>query len=180
MPCFEDVYLEHSHFVIRCLRRFGVHPASVDDAAQDVFVVVHRKLAEFEGRSTVRTWLFGIALRVAQQHARKNARRGVQVTLDVELPDRSSLSPHEIIARANAARILERALNELEESLRIIFVLAELEDFTAVEIGHALEMNPNTVATRLRKARWELEKALKRMQAHERWASGELQAAARA
>ncbi len=179
MPQFQDVYCEYYGFVCRSLRRFGVHPSSIDDAAQDVFVVVHRRLADFEGRSTVRTWLFGIAMRVAREHARKSARRGLQVTLDVELADRNSMSPHEIIQRANAARILERALNSMDETLRIIFVLAELEEFTAVEIGQALDMNPNTVSTRLRKARWELEKALHRMQAHERWTSGELQAAAR-
>jgi RNA polymerase sigma-70 factor, ECF subfamily len=169
---FRAIYREHFPFVWRCMRRFGVHPASLDDATQDVFVVVHRRLGEFEGRSTVRTWLFGIALRVAKHHTRTQSQRGLQVTLDLELPDAEQLSPDEIAQRRNAARLLDAALYAMDEQLRIIFVLSELEDFTAKEIAEALNMNANTVSTRLRKARKELEKSIERMRAHEKWSSG--------
>src|SRR3954470_17967759 len=64
------LYEEHFEFVWRSLRRLGVSAASLDDATQEVFVVVFRRLADFEGRSSVRTWLFGIAIHVAQHHMR--------------------------------------------------------------------------------------------------------------
>lgn len=169
---FRAIYREHFPFVWRCLRRFGVHPSSLDDAAQDVFVVVHRRLAEFEGRSSVRTWLFAIAVRVARNHTRSQTRRGFDVTLDLELPDREGMSPDEIAQRRAASLILNTALMQMDESLRLIFILSELEDFTAKEIAEALGMNANTVATRLRKARKDLDKSLERMRARERRSSG--------
>src|SRR5262245_39607962 len=72
---FEEVYDEHIDFVWRSLRLLGVADAQLDDAIQDVFVVVHRKLDTFEGRASIRTWIFGIALRVARMH-RVRQRRG--------------------------------------------------------------------------------------------------------
>jgi RNA polymerase sigma-70 factor (ECF subfamily) len=67
---FQEVYQEHFRFVWRSLRRLGVRESDVADAVQDVFVVVHRKIADFEGRSKVTTWLFGICLRVARDRRR--------------------------------------------------------------------------------------------------------------
>src|SRR5262245_8429480 len=70
---FAEVYEEHFTFVWKSLRRLGVPPASVDDAAQDVFVVVHRKLETFEGRSSLKTWLFGIAHLIALGYRKRPA-----------------------------------------------------------------------------------------------------------
>ena len=72
---FDAVYEEHFPFVWRSLRRLGVDGHSMDDATQDVFLVVHRRLGDFEGRSTVRTWLFGIARRIARDRRRAAARQ---------------------------------------------------------------------------------------------------------
>src|SRR4051812_45143312 len=73
-PSFDAIYEEHFDFVWRSVGRLGVDAAAVEDAAQDVFVIAHRRLAGFEGRSSVKTWLFGIALRVSRDH-RRSARR---------------------------------------------------------------------------------------------------------
>src|SRR5882724_509457 len=70
VPGFSAIYDAYFDFVWRSLRRLGVPEATLDDAAQDVFVVVHRRLPEFEARSTVKTWLFGIVLRVVATHRR--------------------------------------------------------------------------------------------------------------
>src|SRR6186713_2887600 len=70
-PAFAEVYESCAKLVWRNLRRLGVPEAALEDAAQDVFLVVHRRLSEFEGRSTLRTWIFGIVLRVAARHRRK-------------------------------------------------------------------------------------------------------------
>src|SRR6185503_12095574 len=73
-PSFEEVYDAQFDFVWRSLRQMGVSEHDADDAVQDVFVVVHRKLPAFEPRATIKTWLFSIVLRVAQDH-RRSARR---------------------------------------------------------------------------------------------------------
>src|SRR5262245_20245633 len=72
---FSAFYEQYFAFVWRSVRRLGVADHAVDDAVQDVFVVVHRRLAEFEGRSSVRSWLFGIALRVARARRRSDLRK---------------------------------------------------------------------------------------------------------
>ena len=69
-PTFREVYEEHFRFVWRSLRRLGVPESDVADAVQDVFLVVHRRLGDFEGRSKVSTWLYGISLRVARDRKR--------------------------------------------------------------------------------------------------------------
>ncbi|HSD87703.1 MAG TPA: sigma-70 family RNA polymerase sigma factor, partial [Kofleriaceae bacterium] len=74
-PSFDEVYAAHFAFVWRVLRTFGVPDAALEDAAQDVFVVVHRRLPEFEGRAAITTWLFAIARRVAGAHRRKDTGR---------------------------------------------------------------------------------------------------------
>ena len=72
---FTAVYEEHFAFVWRSMRRLGVPDRLLDDAAQDVFIVVHRRLGEFEGRSTLKSWLFAIARRVAHDHRRRVGRK---------------------------------------------------------------------------------------------------------
>lgn len=165
-PRFDAVYDEHFAYLWSCLRRLGVPAASIDDAVQDVFVVVHRRLADFEGRSSLRTWLFGIALRVARDYRRRAERtepggEGPERTA----PDTVRPSPFEDAAAAEGARLLDRLLGQLEESRREVFVLAELEQMTAPEIASCLEVNLNTVYARLRAARAEFERAVARLQA---------------
>ena len=71
MPTFDEVYAEHVAFVWRTLRTFGVAESQIEDAVQDVFVVVHRRLPEWEARAAMTTWLFAIARRVASTHRRR-------------------------------------------------------------------------------------------------------------
>src|SRR6185437_8084289 len=158
-PTFEEVYDEIFGFVWRSLRRLGVPEASIDDAVQDVFVVVHRRLADFEGRSSLKTWVFGIALRVARDHARTARRKGGLLPLDERIPD-AAPDPAESLVRSEAVRELDRILGTLDEDKRAVFVLAEIEQMSAPEIAEALGVNVNTVYSRLRAARREVEAAL--------------------
>src|SRR6187402_2587413 len=73
-PELGAVYEAHFRYVWRCLRSLGVHDAQLDDAVQDVFVVVQRRLGEFDGNAALRTWLYAIALRIARKY-RDSARR---------------------------------------------------------------------------------------------------------
>lgn len=158
-PTFEALYEELFDFVWRSLRRLGVPPASIDDAAQDVFVVVHRRLGEFAGRSSPKTWIFGIALRVARDHQRLLRRKGGHEPLDASIRDEAQ-DPAESLARAEAVRELDRILSLMDEDKRSVFVLAEIEQLSGPEIAEALGLNLNTVYSRLRAARRDFDAAL--------------------
>ncbi len=166
VPGFREIYDTHFEFVYRGARRLGVPPRSLDDAAQDVFLVVHRRLADFEGRSSVKTWLYGITRRVAKDYRRRASRKETGlVSADGPLGQTLAAdqnSPDEAAARRQAAQTLEAILAGLDESRREVFVLAEMEQMTAPEIAEALSLNLNTTYSRLRTARAEFEKAVTR------------------
>ena len=160
-PSFETVYEENFDFVWRSLRRLGVPRSQVDDAVQEVFLVVHRRLDDFEGRSLVRTWLFGIAFRVARTLRRTRGRREAEPLDDHEVGC-TAPTPADRTEQAEAARLVYRLLERLDEDKRAVFILSELEEMTASEISEALGININTVYSRLRAARRGFEAALVR------------------
>jgi RNA polymerase sigma-70 factor (ECF subfamily) len=167
-PDFNAVYRDHFDLVWRTLRRYGVLEASLDDAVQDVFLVVYTRLASFEGRSSLRTWLLGIARRVARDHRPSSRASAEPETLEV-LPDVEERSPAATLEATEGARLLERVLATLTPEKREAFILVELEQMTAQEAGQALGVNANTISSRLRAARSELEQALARLDAHSEW-----------
>jgi RNA polymerase sigma-70 factor (ECF subfamily) len=164
---FAEVYEAHFDFVWRSARRLGVPEQTLDDVVQDVFVTVYRRLAEFEGRSQLKTWIFGI-LRHTVRDLRRSARRKPTEALADE-PSDSRPSPHERAIHEESTRLLSRLLATLDEDQREVFVLAELEQMSAPEIASALDVNVNTVYSRLRTARQEFETALKRAQSRDEW-----------
>ena len=167
---FEDVYERHAPFVFRNLRRLGVPERSLDDAVQDVFVVVHRRLPEFEGRSAVTTWLFAIVLGVSRNHRRTQRRRAPEAPGGEEPDDQVGAlaeQPDRRAERAQAVRVLCALLDELDEDKREAFVLSQLEGMTAPEIGEALGVNVNTVYARIRAATKAFEQAVARFRARE-------------
>jgi RNA polymerase sigma-70 factor (ECF subfamily) len=168
---FEAVYEEHFDLVWRTLRRLGVAPPAVDDALQDVFLVVYRKLGEFEQRSSLRTWLFGITLRVASDYLRRDRRHEQTTALDPDLRDDRAQDPLEQRARSEAVQLLYAALAELDPEKRAAFVLAELEEMTTAEVALAVGANINTVASRVRAGRHQFEAALRRLRAKDTWKS---------
>jgi RNA polymerase sigma-70 factor (ECF subfamily) len=154
----QQIYTQNADFVFRNLRRLGVHEAAIDDAVQDVFLVVHRRLADFESRSLITTWLFGIVLRVAQTYRRSATRRNARLTFapteEVErVPVAPSESPMAAFERREAAMLLHRLLDELDDDKRAILVCIELEQMTVPEAAESLGLNLNTAYGRLRAAR---------------------------
>src|SRR5690606_39145507 len=117
-PSFDEVYALHGAFVYRNLRRLGVAESSLDDAFQDVFVVVHRRPAEFEHRSQLTTWLFAIVLGVARNQRRTRrrhpleARDGDDATALVDL---ASEPPDRCAERAQARELLLALLETLDD-----------------------------------------------------------------
>lgn len=166
-PKFEVVYDEWFDFVWRSARRLGVAESSVDDVVQEVFLVVHRRLPDFEGRSSVKTWLFAIVLRVVSDYRRTLRRKGGLSELPDEPIDDRSASPAAEAERAQAVRLLHQLLDELDDDKRTVFVLAELEQMSAPEISEIVGCPLNTVYSRLRAAREAFERALSRYRARE-------------
>jgi len=162
-----ELYDAHFDFVWRSLRRLGVPLASLDDAAQEVFVVALRRRAEFEGRSGIKTWLFGIAWNIARSLARSPVRR--EEALPEVVPDAASLGPQEAAVRSEAIRTLYELLDELDSERRAVFVMAELEELSAPAIAEITGVPLNTVYSRLRAARGDFEAALRRRRARDDW-----------
>lgn len=170
---FEEVYDENVEFVWRVVARLGVRPSSVEDVAQEVFVVVHRKLSDFEGMSSIRTWLYQIARRAVLDHQRtvrrKEPPKEGSDAVDVDhLASPGEGSPEMSAARAEAVRLLHVILGDMGHEKREVFILAELEQMPAPEIAEAIGINVNTVYSRLRLARDSFNQALARHQARGR------------
>jgi RNA polymerase sigma-70 factor (ECF subfamily) len=162
VPTFDEVYGAHARFVWRVLRGMGIREAGIDDAVQDVFIVVHRRLPEFDGKHALSTWLFAIAYRVACDHRRKHRRASALDPLDdsAELALAEAPSPAENAEQAQRLRALYDALDALDDEKRALIVLAELEEQTVPQIAALTGSSVNTVYTRLRRARLELQAAL--------------------
>jgi RNA polymerase sigma-70 factor (ECF subfamily) len=169
-PSFALVYEQHFDFVWRSARRLGVAEASLDDVVQDVFVTVYRRLDAFEGRSQLKTWLFGI-LRNTVHDLRRSARRKPTEALLDEPLDSVGPTPQDAVLHGEGTKLLHAVLLELGDDLREVFVLSELEQMSAPEVAAALSLNVNTVYSRLRSARKEFEAALKRLRSRDEWRS---------
>lgn len=163
---FDDVYRAHFSFAWRSAKRLGVRDEALDDVVQEVFMVVHRRLDSFEGRSTLRTWLFGITARVVRDHRRTVKRRQTEGGVD---PDTLASPAAGGAESAEAVRVLHAILDELDDDRREVFVMAELEQAPVPEIAEALGINLNTAYSRLRAARQDFEQALARHRARDEW-----------
>lgn len=150
-----QVYAEHYGFVWRSLRRLGVPDTAVDDAVHDVFVVVARRLGEFEGRAALTSWLFAVAVRVAQHQRRaiaRHERRKEALAREANAP----APPRDEFARHDAVQTLHALLDRLDDGLRHVFILMELEQMTGKEVARMLGLEVATTHSRLRLARVKL------------------------
>ncbi|HEU4727200.1 MAG TPA: sigma-70 family RNA polymerase sigma factor [Kofleriaceae bacterium] len=165
IPAFDAVYTAHVGFVWRVLRTFGVPEVHVEDAVQDVFVVVHRRLGEWQGKAAITTWLFAIARRVAATHRRRADRRTREVADPVRVDHAGdpsdAVDPFTEASRAQAAATVLAILEDLDDDKRAVFVLVELEQLSVPEVARTLALNLNTTYSRLRLARQAFEAALR-------------------
>lgn len=174
LPDFDRLYDDYFDFVCRNSRRLGVVPAAMDDVVQDVFVVAHRRLPDVEKPDSLRAWMLSIVLRVVRKHQRTTRRKGFMQHADGQpepdqLPDDGSASQQAWVEQADDVRLLHGLLAELDDTKREVFVLAELEEMTELEIAEALRENVNTVHSRLRAARKTFDQALQRYRARDAW-----------
>ncbi len=169
-PSITDVYDGHVDFVSRMARGLGVPASGIDDVVQDVFLVVHRRLHEFEGRSQLKTWIARIVLNVVRGHRRAHAKSRAHDELgDEGVIDSEGKTPQELALEREAVRLLGEILDAMPEEQRAVFVLSEIEGLEMAEIAETMSINVNTAYSRLRLARKEYERGVQRVRAREEW-----------
>jgi RNA polymerase sigma-70 factor (ECF subfamily) len=164
---FRAVYEAHFRFVWGSLRRLGVREADVFDLTQKVFVTVHARAGDFEGRSRLRTWIFGICQRVASDYRRSATIRHeiVMDTAELAFQMESEALAHTKAESRQRAAVAEAILNKLPEAQRIVFALFELDEMSGDEIAELLDVSVGTVRSRLRLAREAVRREVKRLSA---------------
>ncbi|HEX4337310.1 MAG TPA: RNA polymerase sigma factor [Polyangiaceae bacterium] len=164
---FDRIYHAHFGFVWRNARRLGIPEASADDVVQDVFVIVQRRISDFDGRTALKAWIFGILLRVARDHRRSFRRKGGRcIPLDEvshgDVAAAEGPTPSELAERSERIHLLDALLDQLDEDKRTLLILSELEQCTLREIAEMLGSNTNTVHSRLRAAKRDFDKVYTR------------------
>ena len=155
---FPEIFQQHARFLWRTLMNLGVPSREAQDLCQEVMIIVHRRLPEFDGHS-LRGWLYGICVRVASDYRRSaRARREIP---HGELPE-SGAAPdqlEQLDQHAERQRLM-RALERVGEEKRVALVLYEVEELTLAEVSEALGVPLQTVYSRIKAARQELRHAL--------------------
>jgi RNA polymerase sigma-70 factor, ECF subfamily len=160
-PAFEAVFAEMAPYVLRVLPRMGVMAADVDDVAQEVFLAVHQGLARFEGRSQLRTWVYGICIRTCSNHRRKAHRRYENATAAPAQVAHASSGPEQRLHQRRALSALDAALDAMPDVQRSAFVLFEIEGLDMRDVASAMDCSKFTAYARLYAARKHVHAALK-------------------
>jgi len=158
MAEYRSLYEEEAQFVRRVLRRHGLPDCELDDARQDVFLVVHRRWSTYDPARPLRAWLFGICQRVAVARRRRRGRICYGELPDVPDPRRA---PDEELAARQAASIASRAIEAIPSERREVFTLSEWEERPMPEIARSMGIPLNTAYSRLRLARADFRKFVK-------------------
>ena len=150
-PSFDAVYRAHASFVWRVGRALGVSHLHIDDVVHDVFLVVMRRLSDYDAGQSIRAWLAGITRRVVAHLRRKQGREDRRLrALPAPVPPRG---PERSMELQDGERLLEQFLSALDEDKRTAFVLMDLEGLTAREVAEACGSNQRTIYSRVRVAR---------------------------
>jgi RNA polymerase sigma-70 factor, ECF subfamily len=168
IPPFAEVYEEYFDLVWSAARQLGVPPEAIDDVVQEIFVVIHARLGSVQQVESLRSWVYGVARRTVSTYRRARRSRDVTGAQYAEVAgwlEPLPPTPQDISLLADRQKLLLRLLSELDELKREVFVLSEIEGFTAPEIAEALEVPVNTVYSRLRTARQAFEQAVARYKA---------------
>lgn len=162
IPPFRQIYVDHAPGAWRALRRLGVREADVEDACQDVFVVVHEKLDRFDRARPLRPWVLGICVKVAAKY-RRRAHVQRETTTDAPFAITEPLQPRALEAR-QARELLEHILARLTDEQREVFVLFELQELPMAEVAAIVEVPLQTAYSRLHAARKHVDAQIERLQ----------------
>jgi RNA polymerase sigma-70 factor (ECF subfamily) len=163
---YAEMFRAHYGRVVRWLSVLGVAPGDVDDAAQEVFIVAHRRGDRLHADATVTGWLLGISRRIAATSRRTRERATVRE--ERAQPPPATPDPESVAMRREAAEILQRFLASLPEQQRLVFALYELDGEDATSIAQMLDLSPNTVHSRVRLMREKLARFVARERSRDR------------
>lgn len=163
LPVLEDLYRDQMELAWRTARYLGVPASDAEDVVHEVFIVVQRRLADYDPAYSVRSWIAGITRRVVLHYHRSRTRSERKIAR-VEAPAQTSTPPDEAVSRGEAAAFLETFIAGLPTDKRDAFVLGELEGLSAPEIAHVVGHNVNTVYSRLRSARRAFQESVDRLE----------------
>jgi RNA polymerase sigma-70 factor (ECF subfamily) len=159
---FESIYVQHFDFACRSLRLLGVPPDALEDAAQDVFGIVHRRLHEFAGRSSLKTWIFSVVQRVAANQRRTRRRKQTPLQPLSEGFTAKDPSPEACAQAAQSAALIQAFCDTLDDGRRAVLVLGLLEGVPVRELALTLDIPLHTVYSRIRALREALKVFLER------------------
>lgn len=163
LPDLRAIFEEHVDHVGNSLRRLGVRDADVPDLVQEVFVVLHHILPDYDPARPMWPWIFGIVYRTAAAYRRKAYREVLDDgALTAERAD-SSVNLDEAIRQGQDRALVQKALQYVELTRRAVFVMAEFDDVSVPEIAVALGIGVNTAYSRLRLARKDFHEAASRL-----------------
>ena len=162
---FEQIYADEFGYVWNSLRRLGIPERNLEDVCHEVFMVVYRKLEQYDSDRPIRPWLFGIAFRVASDH-REKASNARELLTDPEPPSEAPAALDELSAD-EARDVVMRAVQQLDMERRAIFVLSELDGHAMPEVAESLSVPLNTAYSRLQAARETFETVVRDMLEHE-------------
>jgi RNA polymerase sigma-70 factor (ECF subfamily) len=159
IPSFDGVYREHFAYVWRTLRRLGVADRDVEDLTHDVFVVVNRKLRDFDATRPIKPWLFGIAFRLASEDRRVRSR--VETREDVDPPD-AAPGPAELLEADERRQLVLECLQRVDLDQRAAMILVDIDGESPADVAAALGVPLPTVYSRLRLGRARFGAAVRR------------------
>ncbi len=154
--------------MLHSLRRLGVHERDLEDLAHDLFIVVARKLEEFDESRALRPWLFGIAFRVALDYRRSARFRREQLDDVAADPIDARPAADEQLEMAEKQRLVLAALDTLRIEQRAVFVMHDLDGTPVPEIATVLGIPLNTAYSRLRLARDQFASAVRELKRSDR------------
>lgn len=156
-----ELFERHHTSVERFLARLvGSRSSELEDLLQSTFLVVLTSARTYRGRSSVRSWIFGIAANLVRRHRRSGARRDAALRLLAAPRPESSRGPDDLVARRQLVERLSSAILELPHDLRVAYVMCEIEDVSGPEAAEALGLRQGTLWRRLHDARKNLRACL--------------------
>jgi RNA polymerase sigma-70 factor (ECF subfamily) len=165
-PSFRAIFDAELATVWHVLRRLGVHSRDLEDQVHETFVIVHRKLGDYDPGRPLRPWLVGIAYRCAADY-RKLTRHTRELFADVGDPVDGAPSADDQLADGERRMLLHRALATLVPEQREAVVLHDIEELAMPDIAALVGVPLATAYSRLRLGRAELGKAAHRLRLRE-------------
>jgi RNA polymerase sigma-70 factor (ECF subfamily) len=160
---FEELVRAYQHRVFGVALRMLGNRTEAEDIAQEVFLRVHRSIADFRGQAKLSTWLYAIASRLCLNRLASGERHRVRAGEDtlMQLPS-ADTGAADTLERGERDAALRHAIASLPEERRIVVVLRDVEGLSYDEIAQALDLEPGTVRSRLHRARLDLKDKLER------------------